>query len=136
MTSMHERTLDRERSSDRTVLNLDPPPLRTARTAPAVGVVVLPSTDDVPNASRVKAEVDGRIAVGTHLLVVDLGKVDMIDSALLVVLADAANRLHDERCGSVILRDAPAPILQQLRLMRLDHLFDLERSDQLPTSAA
>lgn len=73
-----------------------------------------------------QAELDGRIDVGTQLLVIDLGRVDIIDSALLVVLADAANRLRDERCGSVILRDAPASILQQLRLMRLDHLFDLE----------
>lgn len=113
-------------SSDRTVLNRNPPSLRTAWTAPAVGVVVLPSTRDVPSASRVKAEVDGRIAVGTHLLVIDLGEVDTIDSDLLVVLAGAASRLQDERCGSVILRDTPAPILQQLQMMRLDHLFELE----------
>ena len=123
---MHERTLDREVSSDRTVLDREPTSLRTALTAPAVGVVVLPSTDDVPSASRVRAEVDGRIAVGTHLLVIDLREVDTIDSDLLAVLAGAALRLHDERCGSVILRDAPAPILQQLQMMRLDHLFELE----------
>ena len=113
-------------SSDRTAVNPDPPSFRTAPTAPAVGVVVLPPTDDVTSASRVKAEVDGRIAVGTHLLVIDLEKMDIIDSDLLVMLAGAAKRLHDERCGSVILRDPQALILQQLRLMRLDHLFELE----------
>ncbi len=121
-------------SSDRTALIRDQRSLGTAWTAPAVGVVVLPPTDDVPTASRVKAEVDGRIAVGTHLLVIDLEKVDTIDSDLLVMLAGAAKRLHDERCGSVILRDAQALILQQLRLMRLDHLFDLEisRTSDIP----
>jgi anti-anti-sigma factor len=95
-------------------------------TAPARGVVVLHGDVDVAEASRLRAELAGRIAVGTQVLVVDIGQVDLIDSAALGVLAEAARRLHDERSGSLVLRNASARLLRQLRLMRLDHVFELE----------
>ncbi len=100
---------------------VDPSP-----TAPAQGVVVLRGDVDIAGISRLSAELDGRIAVGTQVLVVDVGQVEFIDSAALGVLAQAAERLHDERSGSLVLRQASARLLRQLRLMRLDHMFELE----------
>jgi len=95
-------------------------------TAPAVGLVVLPGDVDASDASRLSAELTGRIAVGTQVLVVDVGKVELIDSSALGILADAAQRLHDERSGSLVLRNASAQLLRQLRAMHLDHVFELE----------
>ena len=94
-------------------------------TAPALGVVMLPPDDD-EEASRLDAELHGRIAVGTQVLVVDVGEVKHLNSATMTVLAGAAVRLQDERSGSVVLRNASASLLQQLRLVRLDHVFELE----------
>ncbi len=95
-------------------------------TAPAVGVVALGAPADVDDPSRLDAELNGRIAVGTQVLVVDVGEVGLLDAAIVRVLASAAKRLQDERSGSVVLRNASATSLQQLRLMRLDHVFELE----------
>lgn len=95
-------------------------------TAPALGVVVLRGEVDAADSSRLRAELAGRIAVGTQVLIVDVGLVELIDSPALGVMADAAKRLHDERSGSFVLRNASARLLRQLRLMRLDHVFELE----------
>jgi len=95
-------------------------------TAPALGVVVVQGDVDIAAVSRLSAELDGRIAVGTQVLVVDVGQVTLIDSSALGVLAGAAKRLHDERSGSLVLRQASPRLLRQLRLMRLDHVFELE----------
>ena len=97
-----------------------------APTAPALGVVVLQGEVDVADTSRLSAELAGRIAVGTQVLIVDVGRVALIDSSVLGVLAGAAQRLHDERSGSLVLRGASAQLLRQLRLLRLDHVFELE----------
>src|SRR5688500_19009185 len=94
-------------------------------TAPALGVVVLRDDDD-DEATRLDAELNGRIAVGTQVLVVDVDEVKLLNAAAMSVLAAAAIRLQDERSGSVVLRNASAPLLKQLRLMRLDHVFELE----------
>jgi len=76
--------------------------------------------------SRLDAELAGRIAVGTQVLVVDVGQVELSDTRTLGVLASAAQRLQDERSGSLVLRNASAGLLRQLRLMRIDHVFELE----------
>ena len=94
-------------------------------TAPALGVVILCGEDDA-EASRLDAELNGRIAVGTQVLVVDVGQTKLLNGAALSTLAGAAIRLQDERSGSVVLRNASVPLLKQLRLMRLDHVFELE----------
>jgi len=60
------------------------------------------------------------------VLVVDMGHVQRIESASLAVLAEAGRRLHDERSGSLVLRNASAHLLRQLRSLRLDHVFELE----------
>ena len=95
-------------------------------TAPALGVVVLGNGDDLADASRLEAELHGRIAVGTQVLVVDVGDTKLLDTSALNVLASAAIRLQDERSGSLVLRDASNELLRQLRVMRLDHVFELE----------
>ena len=97
-----------------------------APTAPALGVIVLEGDVDITTVSRLGAELEGRIAVGTQLLVVDVGQVGLIDSSGVGVLAGAAKRLREERSGSLVLRNASARLLRQLRLMRLDHVFELE----------
>lgn len=97
-----------------------------APTGPALGVVVLEGDVDISVVSRLNAELEGRIAVGTQVLVVDVGEVDLIDSSALGVLAGAAKRLLEERSGSLVLRNASGRLLRQLRLMRLDHVFELE----------
>lgn len=94
-------------------------------TAPAYGLVVLGGTDGVVDPSRLDAELNGRIAVGTQVLVVDVGGT-RLESTALGVLAGAAIRLQDERSGSLVLRNASAALLGQLRLARLDHVFELE----------
>lgn len=95
-------------------------------TAPALGVVVLGGGEDAADASRLEAELHGRIAVGTQILVVDVDHVRFIDPEALSVIAGAAMRLQDDRSGSVVLRNASAELLRQLRVMRLDHMFELE----------
>jgi len=95
-------------------------------TAPALGVVVLGGEDDLTDVSRLKAELHGRIAVGTQVLVVDVRRAKLLETAALNVLAEAAVRLQDERSGSLVLRDASPELLRQLRVMRLDHVFELE----------
>ena len=94
-------------------------------TAPALGVVSLQRPEDA-DASRLEAELQGRIAVGTQVLVVDVGEIKLLDRAAMGVLAGAAIRLQEERSGSVVLRNASAGMLKQLRLLRLDHVFELE----------
>lgn len=94
--------------------------------APAVGVIVLRGSVDIADAPRLNAELDGRLAVGTQVMVIDVGEVRLIDSAALGVLAAAAQRLQDDRSGSMVLRGASSRLLAQLRLMRLDHIFELE----------
>ena len=94
-------------------------------TAPALGVMVLRG-EDVRDASRLDAELHGRIAVGTQVLVVDVSQVNQLEAPAATVLASAAQRLQDERSGSLVLRDPSVPLLKQLRLMRLDHVFELD----------
>jgi anti-anti-sigma regulatory factor len=95
-------------------------------TAPALGVVILRGPEDAADASRLDAELNGRIAVGTQVLVVDVGSVDQLEAAALGVLARAGIRLQDERSGSLVLRNASSALLSQLRVMRVDHVFELE----------
>ncbi|MEJ7763925.1 MAG: STAS domain-containing protein [Acidimicrobiales bacterium] len=95
-------------------------------TAPPMGVIVLTGTIDVTTAARLDAELQGRIAVGTQVLIVDVRDAHFADASGLGVLADAARRLQDERLGSLVLRNADAPLLRYLRMLRLDHVFELE----------
>lgn len=95
-------------------------------TAPALGVVILRGSEDAADVSRLDAELNGRIAVGTQVLVVDVGSVEQLDATALGVLARAGIRLQDERSGSLVLRNASSGLLSQLRLLRLDHVFELE----------
>jgi len=95
-------------------------------TAPSVGVVVVKGRIDGSQVGRLDAELTGRIAVGTQVLVVDVGEANFVDLDGLGVLAGAAKQLQDERLGSMVLRNAGTPLLRQLRLLRLDHVFELE----------
>lgn len=94
--------------------------------APAVGVIILRGSVDIADVPRLNAELDGRLAVGTQVLIIDVGEVQLIDSAALGVLAAAAQHIQNDRSGSMVLRNASARLLAQLRLMRLDHVFELE----------
>jgi len=98
-----------------------PTPRETA--GPQVGPVVVHNPVDVADTPRLEAELDGRIAVGTQVLVADVEEVKLFDYN---VLAGAAQHLHDERSGSMVLRNPSAPFMRQLRLMRLNHMFELE----------
>jgi len=91
-----------------------------------MGVVVLQGPIDAATAERLDAELHGRIAVGTQVLIVDVGEADFVEAAGLGALARAATRLQEERSGSVVLRNADASLLRHLRLLRLDHVFELE----------
>ena len=95
-------------------------------TAPALGVVVLRDGEGAADTSRLEAELYGRIAVGTQVLLVDVGQFRSLEESALSVLAGAAIRLQDERSGSVVLRNASVPLLRQLRALRLDLVFALE----------
>ncbi len=95
-------------------------------TAPWIGMVVLDGVIDATAAGRLDAELTGRIAVGTQVLMVDVGQVAFLGEAGLAVLADAARRLQDERSGSLVLRNADATLLRRLRMLRVDHVFELE----------
>lgn len=97
-----------------------------APTAPPVGVVVVQGRVEAALAARLNAELGGRIEVGTQVLAVDVGRAEFVGSSGLVALADAARRLQDVRSGSLVLRNATAPLLRQLRLLRIDHVFELE----------
>ena len=95
-------------------------------TAPPRGVVVVEGRIQGSLAARMEAELRGRIEVGTQVLVVDVAKAQFIGPSGLAVLADAARRLQEERSGSLVLRHADGRLLRELRLLRLDHVFELE----------
>ncbi len=95
-------------------------------TGPAAAVVVLRGADEVADGARLQAELDGRMAVGTQVLIIEVGEVQLISTNEVSVLANAATRLQDEHSGSMVLRNPSARLLGQLRLMRLDHMFELE----------
>ena len=95
-------------------------------TAPSVGVVDLDGVIDLASAERLDAELQGRIAVGTQVLVIDVGDADFFDTSGLEVLAAAATRLQQERSGSLVLRNADPALLRYLRMLRIDHVFELE----------
>lgn len=95
-------------------------------TAPWMGVVVLDGVIDAATANRLDAELAGRIAVGTQVLMVDVSQAEFLGEAGLAVLAQAAKRLQDERSGSLVLRHADATLLRNLRMLRVDHVFELE----------
>ena len=99
----------------------EPPP-----TAPSIGVVVIQGRIETAAVGRLQAELRGRIEVGTQVLVVDVRQAQFIGPSGLGVLADAARQLREERSGSVVLRNATAALLQQLRMLRIDHMFELE----------
>jgi len=89
-------------------------------------VVVLRDAVGGGDGARLQAELDGRMAVGTQVLIVEMGEVQLIDPGELRVLANAATRLQAEHSGSMVLRGASARLLGHLRLMGVDHLFELE----------
>jgi len=93
---------------------------------PDPAVIVVSDATDAAAVPRLEAELDGRITVGTQVLVADVEGVKLFDSAVLGVLASAAHHLHEERSGSLVLRNPSGPFMRQLRLMRLDHMFELE----------
>ncbi|MDQ6837752.1 MAG: hypothetical protein M3137_05285 [Actinomycetota bacterium] len=95
-------------------------------TGPASAVVVLRDSVELADGARLQAELDGRMAVGTQVLIVEVGDVQLLGTGELSVLVNAATRLQDEHSGSMVLRNASARLLGQLRLMRLDHKFELE----------
>ena len=95
-------------------------------TAAAEAVVPLAGEIDVSSAPRLRAELHGRIDVGTQNLVLDVSELAFIDSAGLGVIVGAARRLRDERSGSVVLRGVQPQLLRVLRLTRLDHVFEIE----------
>lgn len=97
-----------------------------SRTAPSTGVVVVEGKVQGPLADRMAAELRGRIEVGTQVLVVDVARAQFVGPAGLAVLARAARRLQEERSGSLVLRHPTPPLLRELRLLRLDHVFELE----------
>ncbi|MEO5680075.1 MAG: STAS domain-containing protein [Acidimicrobiales bacterium] len=100
--------------------------LEPSPTAPPIGTVVLQGAIDAASAGRVEAELQGRIAVGTQVLVVDVLDARFLDDTGLCALAAAALTLQEARMGSLVLRNASGPLLGQLRLLRLDHMFELE----------
>jgi anti-sigma B factor antagonist len=92
--------------------------------APAAVVTLRPSGElDVAAAPELWAEVEGLIRSGHHHLVVDLGRVSLLDTAMVSVLVRTSSALQASG-GTLRLVAVAPPARHVLSIVGLDHLVD------------
>jgi anti-sigma B factor antagonist len=82
---------------------------------------------DVYTGTTLRDRISGLLDSGVHDLIVDLGRVDFIDSTGLGVLVGALNRAR-ELGGSLQLVCAQERVLKLLRITGLDQVFTVQPS--------
>jgi anti-sigma B factor antagonist len=92
----------------------------------AGGVLVLEITEprlEASNAPDLRELLIGRIENGTHQIVLDLKNVTFMDSSALGALIGAIKKMGP--LGTLALAGASGPVLQLLKLTRMDKVFQL-----------
>jgi anti-sigma B factor antagonist len=96
----------------------------TARTAADYTVVEIRGEIDVYTAPRVRENLLALIATGIRRLLIDLSRVEFLDSTGLGVLVGANRRLQSNG-GSLRLICAQERLLKIFRISGLDSVFDI-----------
>src|ERR687896_745336 len=90
-----------------------------------VTVVMVSGEMDAGNSTQLGEELDHLLAEGSRKLVIDLGKVDFINSSGLATLVHYY-KLARSNCGDISLAALQPPVRQAFQLSRLDRVFDLQ----------
>jgi anti-sigma B factor antagonist len=92
----------------------------------AGNVIIVEGDLDLASAPALREILHHRIDNGEVHLVLDLSKLDFLDSSGLGVLVGAARRVRTELGGTVTLLSPSASVLRLLELTRLGHVFAVE----------
>ncbi|HEX5741617.1 MAG TPA: STAS domain-containing protein [Pilimelia sp.] len=106
----------------------------TTRTVGDHTVLEVGGEVDVYTAPRLREELLALIDAGTRKIVVDLGRVDFLDSTGLGVLVGAMKKLRGVE-GTFGLVCTKEPLLKIFRITALDQVFPLYDSVDAATSA-
>jgi anti-sigma B factor antagonist len=90
-----------------------------------VTVVMVSGEMDAGNSTQLGEELDHLLAEGSRKVVIDLGKVDFINSSGLATLVHYY-KLARSNCGDISLVALQPPVRQVFQLSRLDRVFDLQ----------
>jgi anti-sigma B factor antagonist len=90
-----------------------------------VTVVMVSGEMDARNSTKLGEELDHLLAEGSRKLVIDLGKVDFINSAGLATLVHYY-KFARSNCGDISLVALQPPVRRVIQLSRLDRVFDLQ----------
>ena len=90
-----------------------------------VTVVMVSGEMDAGNSTQLGEELDHLLSEGSGKLVIDLGKVDFINSSGLATLVRYYKLARSNR-GDISLVALQPPIRQVFQLSRLDRVFDLQ----------
>ena len=94
-------------------------------TVAATGVVSVAGDIDLHSCRRLREELTGLIEGGVTSVVVDLARMDFVDSTGLDVLVGAQKRLR-QRGGELVLRSPRPAARKVLEITRLDTVFRIE----------
>jgi anti-sigma B factor antagonist len=89
-----------------------------------VTVIMVSGEMDAENSTRLGEELDYLLAEGSRKLVIDLGKVDFMNSSGLATLI-RYYKLARSNCGDISLAALQPSVRQTFQLSRLDRVFDL-----------
>jgi anti-sigma B factor antagonist len=92
----------------------------------AGNVITVEGDLDLASAPALRALLHERIDAGEVHLVLDVSKLDFLDSSGLGVLVGAARRARTEMGGTVTLVKPSPSVLRLLELTRLGHVFAVE----------
>jgi len=90
-----------------------------------VTVVMVSGEMDARNSNQLGKELDRLLTEGSRKLVIDLGKVDFVNSSGLATLVRYYKLAHSN-CGDISLAALQPSIRQVFQLSRLDRVFDLQ----------
>jgi anti-sigma B factor antagonist len=90
-----------------------------------VTVVSVSGEMDAGNSTQLGEELDHLLAEGSRKLVIDLGKVGLMNSSGLATLVHYY-KLAQSNCGDISLAALQRPVRQVFQLTRLDRVFDLQ----------
>ena len=90
-----------------------------------VTVVSVSGEMDAGNSTQLGEELDHLLAEGTRKVVIDLGKVGLMNSSGLATLVHYY-KLARSNCGDISLAALQRPVRQVFQLTRLDRVFDLQ----------
>jgi anti-sigma B factor antagonist len=89
-------------------------------------VITVEGDLDLATAPALRQLLHDRIDDGEMHLILDLSRLDFLDSSGLGVLVGAARRVRTELAGTMTLRSPSPSVVRLLELTRLGHVFAVE----------